>query len=62
MRQLWQKRGVGVYWQSVEKTGVNPLTQEATVTTRRRIHVDKELSVGPDYGELLSRMIDSATA
>jgi len=59
---LWQRRGVGVYWQSVEKTGVNRLTQEATVTTRRRIHVDKELPVGPDYGELLSRIIDATSS
>ena len=26
---LWQRRGIGLYWQSYQKTGTNPLTQEA---------------------------------
>ena len=35
---------------------------ESSITTRRRMRVDKELPVGPEYGELLSRIIESATA
>ena len=23
---LWQRRGVGIYWESYQKTGTNPLT------------------------------------
>ena len=30
----WQKRGVGVYWETYTKTGHNPITQ-ADVTTER---------------------------
>ena len=31
----WQKRGIGVLWQDIEKEGKNPLTGESVTTTRR---------------------------
>jgi tRNA(His) guanylyltransferase len=33
----WQKRGIGIYWQSFEKQGVNKLTGEVACGTRRKI-------------------------
>jgi len=31
----WQKRGIGLYWETYEKTGLNPKTNESVVTERR---------------------------
>ncbi|MGV3616308.1 MAG: tRNA(His) guanylyltransferase Thg1 family protein [Fimbriimonas sp.] len=50
---LWQRRGVGIYPVRVEKEGVNPLTGETVVVTRRQTRVDKELPMGEEYGEFV---------
>lgn len=42
----WQKRGVGVYWHSYEKTGHNPLTGEDVKTLRREVYADYDLPRG----------------
>lgn len=39
----WQKRGMGVWWRDVAKTGVNPKTGENVETVRRRLHRELEL-------------------
>lgn len=43
---VWQKRGVGVYWHSYEKTGHNPLTGEDVKTLRREVYADYDLPKG----------------
>ena len=40
----WQRKGVNVTWQEVEKDGWNPQTQTPTVTTRRELRHDLKLS------------------
>lgn len=40
----WQRKGVNVTWQEVEKEGWNPQTQTSTVTTRRELRHDLKLS------------------
>lgn len=40
----WQRKGVNVTWQEVEKDGWNPQTQTLTVTTRRELLHDLKLS------------------
>jgi tRNA(His) 5'-end guanylyltransferase len=42
----WQRKGVNVTWQEVEKEGWNPQTQTSTVTTRRELRHDLKLSEG----------------
>lgn len=49
----WQKRGSGVYWQTYEKIGRNPLTGEESPTTRRRLFCDEQLPLGSGYTEFL---------
>ena len=39
---VWQKRGVGFFWEMYEKIGANPLTGERTTALRRRIAVQLE--------------------
>ncbi len=36
----WQKRGIGFYWQSMPKQGINPQTGEIVITKRQSIKVD----------------------
>lgn len=40
---VWQKRGIGFFWENYEKEGVNPLTQEKKIAIRRRFAKDFEL-------------------
>ncbi len=49
----WQKRGVGVYWQTYEKAAFNPKLNQAVTAQRRRLHVDLELPLKDGYGEFL---------
>lgn len=50
---LWQKRGVGIYWGDVEKTGYNPLKNIEEKTIRRELKVDMNLKLGEKYGMLI---------
>ena len=50
---LWQRRGVGIHWESYEKTGTNPLTKETVSTTRRQLKTDLELPMRDEYGQFV---------
>jgi tRNA(His) 5'-end guanylyltransferase len=52
----WQRRGVGLYWETYEKEGYNPLEQKKVRATRRRIKVDKELPMKDEYSGLIHRI------
>jgi tRNA(His) guanylyltransferase len=54
---LWQKRGVGLYWEEFERPAENPVTGEKTVARRRRIRRDLELPMKDDYSAFLRRLI-----
>lgn len=56
----WQKRGMGVYWESYEKEGHNPLTGEVVTATRRRIKVDFELPIKDTYRTFIGSLVDEA--
>ncbi|MBR2460933.1 MAG: guanylyltransferase [Clostridia bacterium] len=47
----WQKRGVGVFWDNVEKVGFNPVTNIETKAVRRELSVNYELPLGEEYAE-----------
>jgi tRNA(His) 5'-end guanylyltransferase len=49
----WQKRGIGVYWETYEKEGFNPKTHTRTTTSRRRLRVDLELPMKDAYAAWL---------
>lgn len=58
----WQKRGAGLYWEQYEKSAINPLTGQATATTRRRIRRDLELPTREAYDAFLqARLHEAAT-
>jgi len=58
---LWQRRGIGLYWQAHQKTGTNPLTGETVSTTRRGLKTDLELPMRDEYGAFVRNLIDAVS-
>ncbi len=56
----WQKRGVGVSFQDVQKEGFNPMKQEKVLTVRRELTVNYDLPLGDDYRQYILRMLAEA--
>ena len=54
---IWQKRGCGLYWETYEKIGQNPLTREASITTRNRIKRDLAVPMKEEYRQFLRDLI-----
>lgn len=54
---LWQRRGVGLYWEEYERPGINPVTGEKVVSRRKRIRRDLELPMKDDYSAFLQKLI-----
>ena len=59
---LWQRRGVGMYWEDFEKSGFNPKTGAATKAVRRRILIEMELPMKDRYDEFLRERVREAAA
>lgn len=57
----WQRRGVGIWWESFAKDGFNPVTGETVVATRRRLHVERTLPMKDDYRALVRRLAAGST-
>lgn len=53
----WQKRGIGLYWESYEKEGVNPTTGTAVTALRRRIKIEDELPMKEEYTRFLETVV-----
>jgi tRNA(His) 5'-end guanylyltransferase len=53
----WQKRGVGVFWESFEKAGTNPVTGQFTTAARRRPRVELELPMRDEYDEFIRQVL-----
>jgi tRNA(His) guanylyltransferase len=56
---IWQRRGVGLYWEDYEKEGYNPIEKQAVVAKRRRLKVDEELPMKDAYTEFLQNLIST---
>ena len=56
----WQKRGVGLYWETYKKEAANPKTGGVVFADRRRIKVDYELPMKDEYGDFILRILDSS--
>ncbi len=56
----WQKRGIGLYWEKYEKTGVNPVTEKNETAVRRRLKTDTKLPIRSDYAQMIEGMLTQA--
>jgi tRNA(His) guanylyltransferase len=50
----WQKRGMGVYWETFRKASQNPVTGEAVEVDRQRLMRDLELPLGETYDAFIA--------
>jgi tRNA(His) 5'-end guanylyltransferase len=53
----WQKRGIGLYWETYEKLALNPQTGQEVMAERRRIRIDYELPMKDLYSDFILRLI-----
>jgi tRNA(His) guanylyltransferase len=53
----WQKRGVGIYWETYLKQAVNPISGEAVTAKRKRLNVDLELPMREEYSQFIVNML-----
>ena len=58
----WQKRGIGVLWESVEREGLNRKTGETSIVQRRRLRTDFELPLGDDYNDFIRNVLSTERA
>ncbi|HYG81631.1 MAG TPA: tRNA(His) guanylyltransferase Thg1 family protein [Pyrinomonadaceae bacterium] len=59
---LWQRRGVGLYWETYGKPARNPLTGEEVLASRRRLKTDAELPMKDDYSLFVRKLAEDALA
>ena len=53
----WQKRGMGVYWDTYIKQGFNPITGKTEDAERRALKVDEELPISEEYAEYIRKRL-----
>jgi tRNA(His) 5'-end guanylyltransferase len=49
----WQRRGVGLWWETYQHPGYDPVRDIEVTTARRRVRIDRELPMKGDYRELV---------
>lgn len=59
---LWQTRGIGFVWTTVEKPATNPKTGAAVVAVRRSLTRILELPEGAAYGQFIEELLRSQLA
>lgn len=52
----WQRRGIGLWWQTYQRPGHDPQRDVDVTATRRRITVDRELPMKDAYRTLVEEM------
>jgi tRNA(His) guanylyltransferase len=54
---LWQRRGVGLYWEEYDRSAENPITGEKVSARRRRVRCDFELPMKDHYSAFLRKLL-----
>ena len=58
---LWQKRGVGLYWEAYQKAARNPFTGEDVSASRSRLKTELELPMKDDYGFFIKKLVEASS-
>lgn len=53
----WQKRGIGLWKETHEKEGYNPLMQQKETAMRTKIKIEYELPLGEKYADLVQGLL-----
>jgi tRNA(His) guanylyltransferase len=54
---VWQKRGIGVFYQPAEKTSFNPIKNEPVTVVRKELKVEMELPRSDDYDLMIKQLM-----
>jgi tRNA(His) 5'-end guanylyltransferase len=54
----WQRRGIGIFWQTEEHTGQNPKTGATVTSTHRRAVTTYELPMKTEYDEFVRGIVE----
>lgn len=54
----WQKRGTGLWWETREKTGYNPIKKVEEKTLRKVLTTEYELPYGQEYSDLVKGFLE----
>jgi tRNA(His) 5'-end guanylyltransferase len=57
----WQRRGIGLYWETRPKEGYDPVRHQTVTTMRRRINVDLELPLRAAYDDFIRGLLQKAS-
>ncbi|HET6226209.1 MAG TPA: tRNA(His) guanylyltransferase Thg1 family protein [Bacteroidia bacterium] len=49
----WQKRGIGIYFEKIEKKGLNPKTKKEVIVKRNNLKVNYDLPMKKEYENLI---------
>lgn len=52
----WQRRGIGLWWETYQRAGYDPIRRMEVTATRRRITIDRELPMKAAYRDLMQRL------
>jgi tRNA(His) guanylyltransferase len=55
----WQRRGSGLYWETIEKVGYDPVQRQERIGLRRRVKVDEALPLKEVYELFIQRFLDA---
>lgn len=53
----WQKRGIGFYWDEIEKEGLNPKTGQTMITRRKALVVNDKLPMQDAYSRFIEKLL-----
>ncbi len=56
---LWQRRGTGMYWETYEKAGYDPVRQVEVAAVCRRLKIDETLPMKEAYGALIQALLEA---
>jgi tRNA(His) guanylyltransferase len=56
----WQRRGIGLHWQTYQRPGYDPVRRTEVTAIRRRIAVDRDLPMKDAYRDLIHTICTEA--
>jgi len=57
----WQKRGIGLYWETYMKSGINPINNQFVNSRKRRLKVDYDLPIRDAYNQFVEVILQENT-
>ena len=53
----WQKRGIGAYWKTYYKEGINPGLEQSARVERSALYIDLDLPMRENYSQMVSSFL-----